>query len=54
MPSFIGKIVNLGFIKGQMVKANTNQPRLSQMKHDIEVYLGFNMIVMGFLGGFNL
>ena len=54
MPSFVSKIVNLGFIKGQMVKANTNQPRLSQMKHDIEVCLGFYMIVMALLGGSNL
>ena len=54
MPPFIGKIVNLGFIKNQMVKVNTNQAHLTQMKHDTEVYLGFYMIVMALLGGGNL
>ena len=37
-----------------MVKVNTNQAQLTQMKHDIEVYLGFYMIVMALLGGSNL
>ena len=54
MPPFIGKIVNLGFIKNQMAKVTTHQATLTQAKHDVEVYLGFYLIVMALLGGGNL
>ena len=37
-----------------MVKVNSNQTSLNLMKHDIEVYLGFYMIAMTFIGAGSL